>query len=1132
MALICQLIDTAALAQTSNLLRTDLISPSPTAANLSKYGDVPVTYYTGLPNVSIPIFNATGSELSIPITLTYNFSGLQPYQKPGWVGLGWSLQAGGVVTRSIGDKLDDHYPNPYFSDSVGRVPTQTYMYQSAEFSVYDNEPDVYNFSFGNYSGKFIKYNGQFYMMPWQQLKIVGGEGGYTFTTEDGTRYIFTAREQTYPRGSPTGYSIHEHTSSWYLTKVVNASKTDSISFSYTNEGRMLQFGPRSQTYQKWDHDWSYVPALMLAGFNPPINSAALPPVSELLPTKVAPLRLSSINTSKFTVFFTPQSSNREDILLDDTDGTAQSRALKSITVYSHDGIIVKHVDFEHSYTPSSNKILLLNAVIDRGTMTSQAVFQKHTFEYQLVPNGGPPGSLPYCPIDRFSYNTNPSGPPDIYNTSNLISYEFYPYTGGVNREPVLSGMMYGALMKINYPTGGSTSFDYELNRYYWGNEFVVNRMEAANQSTRGDSISTNQIVQTDTFTIDQSDTVFIRLIRVPKQMPPPEQQDVPHDNVEEIRINKIFPLLDDEPIPNIIGYYEGALQHSGKILRNEFNATYDYFLLDFPPGRYVLKVICDEDEYLVFGRVLYKQHTTLPNRGRVGPGMRLTSLEHNNGFGKTIKKRFSYLDENGYQSGELLADREFEARPLRKTYHDAGLLKGKIGDLNFTQYTSSVGEKAGIGLPFFHKRVTEETISGEDTIRTVYNFSNFTDFQGVELTKKQDFIKKGDDYALQSESETTFANQTVDFSLPILKIYTDTEHIPDLQTEYTYELHPTYYKGKWKHVYVTQQTQYENGNAFVTETKSYYDLTGNRNLRATKQVLSDGTSYYTCYKYPQDYSSVGQALTNAHIISTPIEEQVWRKNPAGDSSMISGKISEFTGTQVTAIYVLESASGISSLNAENKNGSGKFINLISDTRYKKKVQFTYNAYGHLVQQQLTDHPPVSYLWGYPSLIGSGSSAQGVYPVAEIKNAKADSVHYTSFETSSEVAMSSVTGTRSHANSYTITGSYMGKYTLTYWKKTGSGPWQLIQQQLLNPSNYVISANGSYIDEVRLYPTNAQITTYTYAGGLGISTVNDANNKVTSYSYNAAGRLQYVKDHKGNITNTYDYHVKGQVNAVE
>ena len=96
--LLASLCSSQVYCQSSPLMRTDLISPSPTAANLGKYGDTPVTYYTGLPNVSIPIFNVTGNTLSVPVTLTYNYSGMQPLQKASWVGLGWSIQAGGVIT--------------------------------------------------------------------------------------------------------------------------------------------------------------------------------------------------------------------------------------------------------------------------------------------------------------------------------------------------------------------------------------------------------------------------------------------------------------------------------------------------------------------------------------------------------------------------------------------------------------------------------------------------------------------------------------------------------------------------------------------------------------------------------------------------------------------------------------------------------------------------------------------------------------------------------------------------------------------------------------------------------------------------------------------------------------------------
>ena len=75
--------------------------PSPTAANLGLYGEIPVSYYTGTPNISIPLYEIKGKQITVPISLTYHPSGIRPEIHPGPVGLGWSLRADGVITRTV-----------------------------------------------------------------------------------------------------------------------------------------------------------------------------------------------------------------------------------------------------------------------------------------------------------------------------------------------------------------------------------------------------------------------------------------------------------------------------------------------------------------------------------------------------------------------------------------------------------------------------------------------------------------------------------------------------------------------------------------------------------------------------------------------------------------------------------------------------------------------------------------------------------------------------------------------------------------------------------------------------------------------------------------------------------------------
>lgn len=46
---------------------------SPNAAELGKYGKVPVSYFTGISNISIPLTEVKGKNLSLPVYLTYHF---------------------------------------------------------------------------------------------------------------------------------------------------------------------------------------------------------------------------------------------------------------------------------------------------------------------------------------------------------------------------------------------------------------------------------------------------------------------------------------------------------------------------------------------------------------------------------------------------------------------------------------------------------------------------------------------------------------------------------------------------------------------------------------------------------------------------------------------------------------------------------------------------------------------------------------------------------------------------------------------------------------------------------------------------------------------------------------------------
>ena len=80
---------------------------TPNAAEMGKYGRTPVNYFNGLPNITVPLTEVNAKGYTLPVYLTYHASGNKPDQHPGWVGQGWTLHAGGSITRVINGQKDE-----------------------------------------------------------------------------------------------------------------------------------------------------------------------------------------------------------------------------------------------------------------------------------------------------------------------------------------------------------------------------------------------------------------------------------------------------------------------------------------------------------------------------------------------------------------------------------------------------------------------------------------------------------------------------------------------------------------------------------------------------------------------------------------------------------------------------------------------------------------------------------------------------------------------------------------------------------------------------------------------------------------------------------------------------------------
>lgn len=81
--------------------RYSVIPPSPEVASMMKYIDIPVSHFTGQPNIDIPIYTLTEGSLSVPVSLSYKGGGIKHNELSGIISKGWTLMAGMTISRSV-----------------------------------------------------------------------------------------------------------------------------------------------------------------------------------------------------------------------------------------------------------------------------------------------------------------------------------------------------------------------------------------------------------------------------------------------------------------------------------------------------------------------------------------------------------------------------------------------------------------------------------------------------------------------------------------------------------------------------------------------------------------------------------------------------------------------------------------------------------------------------------------------------------------------------------------------------------------------------------------------------------------------------------------------------------------------
>src|SRR5262245_334292 len=91
--LVCQIGMLSSAQMQADIELPKIVPPSPDASALGKYGNLPVDKSTGIPRISIPLYEIKTPRFTLPISLSYHASGVKVEEVASWVGAGWVLNA-------------------------------------------------------------------------------------------------------------------------------------------------------------------------------------------------------------------------------------------------------------------------------------------------------------------------------------------------------------------------------------------------------------------------------------------------------------------------------------------------------------------------------------------------------------------------------------------------------------------------------------------------------------------------------------------------------------------------------------------------------------------------------------------------------------------------------------------------------------------------------------------------------------------------------------------------------------------------------------------------------------------------------------------------------------------------------
>ncbi|WP_246937831.1 RHS repeat domain-containing protein [Gelidibacter sp. F63206] len=1095
------------MGQNNNQL-PQVIPPSPNASALAKYVDIPMATSTGVPEISIPLYTINEGDINVPLSLSYHASGIKVEEIASWVGLGWSLNAGGIISRTVRmnpDDMENGYINTnYTVDHLASLPHSTggendyYQLNQVKDGKRDYEPDVFTFNFGGYHGRFVysQTDQAFIQTPKSNLKIIpsynntGQISSFIIHTEKGIKYHFGKA----PDGriavdkSPLSHSfsvektqtsvsgegpVFSYTSAWHLLLIESSTTRKSVVFNYQEE----------MTGQLYKTQESFISGRC------DVNGYSVS-FSETLGNTS---HLQGIVFSNGEIEFDLNSQNRLDY--------GGSKALSKIRIFDKVKMI-KSFDLEHDYIVSpvqtdnwgqfgyQNERLHRLRLISLTEKTGSISYPPYIFSYNpiVLPGRFSNGQ------DYWGYyngkNENESLIPRVRLGGNTPAI----YGGNAERSVDTLFSQAGMLTKITYPTGGYAEYYFESNTVsdliYQGDYLNLNLMQMIDKSVNFVKSPAN---------LDPFGRYLINFTIGP---------NVGHDPA---RVNSMVTGCDNTGVLTnfacdytfeIIGVTDPGFSISIS------SSVFDYF---FPPGDY--KIVATANSYNPnsdFSVIINYKEVSNSGSGSqeyIVGGQRIKKIVLNDENGGRIEKNYEYNYFNqalssGYSLGTpVFVDPELfngSCSPKKEVYKITSHSQSAAASVN----GSSVGYKNVIEL-------------NKDLLKTQYDFNMVGDLAhfstgGVygnvllpdlyaswlrgNLIKKEEFAYENGTYTLIQRTEHLYeafnresiANSGVNIVMTISG---------GIAATYKHGFYSAI--SEWYRLKNTTTTTFNVSGNLISSIDYLYEV--NPKLASkTITTSSDSKPIITKFFYPEDVTndkSLGaQLLTTLELkaikkLQTPTLANPDRQHRIAEPVQIEtykdvnnnglAEASELISLHRTNYGIWGSDSLVLPRSVQTLKGTyNSVINKLQD----RIVYHEYDSHGNPMEVSRADGTHIVYIWGYNQQ----------YPIAKIENATYLDV---------EMSMSTLpSGYNTLQKIRAISDADVGNTSEDHLRT-------------------VLSALRNSLSD------DAMVTTYTYDPLIGVTSVTDPKGQTVYYEYDDSNRLKQVLDSGGKIISGYEYHYK-------